>query len=166
MKKYLISLLWLCAASHAGEVYKWKDEQGQIHFGDRQPAGAAGETIGLKASAGGPTQSVEEIAAKAKLMAEENAARTRRMNPRGPELPENQTQVPDSQVPPQCLSLIDAVNNSKPGPDSKAKSEAFVKACPGIARACRTYRTHQKDSYCMWVKQHGNEPISHLVESD
>jgi len=32
--------LVLCMPAAAGRVYKWTDEQGQVHFGDKPPAGA------------------------------------------------------------------------------------------------------------------------------
>lgn len=35
----LASALLLCATAAPAEVYKWVDEQGRIHYGDRPPAG-------------------------------------------------------------------------------------------------------------------------------
>ena len=40
------ALLWAgLAAPVQGEVYRWEDAQGNVHFGDRPPAGAATEAL-------------------------------------------------------------------------------------------------------------------------
>ena len=44
------ALLWAgLAAPVQGEVYRWEDAQGNVHFGDRPPAGAATEALDLAA---------------------------------------------------------------------------------------------------------------------
>ncbi|MDX1512558.1 MAG: glutaredoxin family protein [Gammaproteobacteria bacterium] len=44
----VFAALLLAAPASAGEVYKWKDKYGRIHFGDRPPAGAQAEEVEVK----------------------------------------------------------------------------------------------------------------------
>lgn len=46
-----ISLALACAAASAGEVYKWKDKDGRVHYGDR-PKDAQAESVTIDASSG------------------------------------------------------------------------------------------------------------------
>jgi hypothetical protein len=57
MKKLVgvtLSLLVSMPAA-AGDVYKWRDETGQMHFGDRPPAGARAEHAVVQPTTGGDT---------------------------------------------------------------------------------------------------------------
>jgi hypothetical protein len=49
--RHLVALLILACLSPAaaGEIYRWTDAQGRVHFGDRPPAGA-GEALPLTSS--------------------------------------------------------------------------------------------------------------------
>jgi hypothetical protein len=47
-----VSLALACAAASAGEVYKWKDKDGRVHYGDR-PKDAQAESVTIKSSSGG-----------------------------------------------------------------------------------------------------------------
>ena len=42
-----IAFFMLCSATNATEIYKWVDEEGQVHYGNR-PTGQGGEKIGIK----------------------------------------------------------------------------------------------------------------------
>ena len=44
--KLLTVLFLLAGLSAHGEIYKWTDEQGQVHFSDKAPETAAAESIG------------------------------------------------------------------------------------------------------------------------
>ena len=46
-----LSLVLACAAASAGEVYKWRDKDGRLHYGDRPKAGA--ETVVVNPSSSG-----------------------------------------------------------------------------------------------------------------
>ncbi len=41
----LLSALLACAAASAGEVYKWKDKDGHVHYGDKPKTGQAQSVI-------------------------------------------------------------------------------------------------------------------------
>jgi len=47
-----VLLAFACAAASAGEVYKWKDKDGRIHYGDR-PKDVQAESVTVKSSGGG-----------------------------------------------------------------------------------------------------------------
>lgn len=46
----LLGLLVMAGSAIAGEVYRWTDAAGRTHFGDRPPAGAAGEALRVDAA--------------------------------------------------------------------------------------------------------------------
>ncbi|MFA0809748.1 DUF4124 domain-containing protein [Microbulbifer epialgicus] len=52
----LFGSLLLAAATNAGELYRWVDEDGQVHFSDRRPAGAKAQDISRQL---GPINSVD-----------------------------------------------------------------------------------------------------------
>lgn len=50
MKGLIISILFLVAPIAEAGAYRWVDENGQTHFGDRPPASAAANEVRLKAA--------------------------------------------------------------------------------------------------------------------
>ena len=44
---FLLSVAAFCAAA-AGQVYRWKDANGQWHYGERAPDGVAAETVTIR----------------------------------------------------------------------------------------------------------------------
>jgi hypothetical protein len=51
-----VSLALACAAASAGEIYKWKDKDGRVHYGDRPKDGQA-ESVTIDSSSGGDAPS-------------------------------------------------------------------------------------------------------------
>jgi hypothetical protein len=49
---FTLSLVLACAAASAGEVYKWKDKDGRVHYGDR-PKDAQAESVMMNPSSSG-----------------------------------------------------------------------------------------------------------------
>jgi hypothetical protein len=47
--------LFLNVPAAAGGIYKWLDEQGQVHFGDRPPTGAQAKHEEVRPASGGDT---------------------------------------------------------------------------------------------------------------
>jgi hypothetical protein len=47
-----VSLALACAAASAGEVYKWKDKDGRVHYGDR-PKDAQAESVTIDSPGAG-----------------------------------------------------------------------------------------------------------------
>ena len=46
LTKFLVFCLLLIGLSAYGEIYKWTDEQGQVHFSDKAPETVVAESIG------------------------------------------------------------------------------------------------------------------------
>lgn len=49
---WLLALLW--AGSAQAEIYRWIDEQGRVHFGDRRPDDVQVETVEIEPKTGVP----------------------------------------------------------------------------------------------------------------
>jgi len=56
-----LSVLLVCAAASAGEVYKWKDKDGRVHYGDK-PKDAAAESVMVESGSGSGVPSEGEAA--------------------------------------------------------------------------------------------------------
>lgn len=54
-------LLLLLAATADGEVYKWTDENGKVHFGDRPPTDATTEQVEIKVNSVTGPPTVEQL---------------------------------------------------------------------------------------------------------
>lgn len=58
----LAAVLWVgVAAPSQGEVYRWQDSEGNVHFGDRPPAGAAPEALDLKTAPQASSPTTERL---------------------------------------------------------------------------------------------------------
>ena len=62
----VLSMLLACAVASAGEVYKWKDKDGRVHYGDKPKSGQA-EAIEVdpKSGTGEPSEAAAESQARA-----------------------------------------------------------------------------------------------------
>ena len=63
-----LSLVLACAAASAGEVYKWRDKDGRLHYGDR-PKDAQAQSVTVNPSSGSGEPS-KAFAGEAERMAE------------------------------------------------------------------------------------------------
>jgi len=62
MRLVFCALLWAGLAAPAqGEVYRWEDAEGNVHFGDRPPAGASREALDLRAPASDSSATAERL---------------------------------------------------------------------------------------------------------
>ncbi len=50
----------MASSAHAGKVYKWTDENGTIHYGDKRPEGTKTETLKVESNSSAPRPSLEE----------------------------------------------------------------------------------------------------------
>ena len=50
----------IISSAHAAKVYKWTDENGTIHYGDKRPEGAQTETLKVESRSSAPRPSLEE----------------------------------------------------------------------------------------------------------
>ena len=68
----LLSALLVCAAASAAEVYKWKDKDGKVHYGDK-PKTEAAESLSVESGSG----EGESSEAEAKRLAREAECKTK-----------------------------------------------------------------------------------------
>ena len=62
----VLSMLLACAVASAGEVYKWKDKDGRIHYGDKPKSGQAEPiTVEPRSGTGEPSKAAAEEQARA-----------------------------------------------------------------------------------------------------
>ena len=55
-----LTLSMITSPTHAGKVYKWTDENGIIHYGDKRPEGAQTETLKVESRSSAPRPSLED----------------------------------------------------------------------------------------------------------
>lgn len=70
---YASVLSFLCAVGASAETWRWKDEAGQVHFGDTPPPGVAAERMNLPSSPS--TLSDEDRAQRRQALRDSEAAR-------------------------------------------------------------------------------------------
>lgn len=51
---------FIAPPSYAGKVYKWTDENGVIHYGDKRPEGAQSETLRVESKSSAPRTSPQD----------------------------------------------------------------------------------------------------------
>ena len=73
MKKAIVVLLLLCALPLAAQkIYKWVDENGQVHYSSQKPPGQDAERLNIRVKEPEPAQqSEEEVADQADAEEEE-----------------------------------------------------------------------------------------------
>jgi Domain of unknown function (DUF4124) len=79
---WLLAMAIMVSASFAGEVYKWTDADGRVHFGDK-PGGAQSESVQIKSSpvapqTAGPALEAERRERTARLLNEYAVERSER----------------------------------------------------------------------------------------
>lgn len=144
----IMLLFSMSSIANAGEIYKWKDEKGNVHFGDKHLAPPSSEKLDMPASPPPPEPSApvprpSQTSGKKKVIA-----------------------INNSEVPSNCKALIDAVTNSPPGVDRRPATKAFTDGCPGIAQECRDYNKRPQDNYCRWIRREGKDPIKTYTKTD
>ncbi len=55
-KGFLLAILWLASAPSPGQVYKWTDEQGRVHYGASPPPGRTAQPLAHPAEGGAAAQ--------------------------------------------------------------------------------------------------------------
>jgi len=128
----------------ASEVYKWTDENGQVHYGDRISSPTDAKQIKLD------VQSVSTPASK-------------QPSPRRSIIESKSRPADPSLVKPGCMDLINRIAKVKPGVNWEALAQEYNATCPGIAYECKRYRTHPENNQCTWIERTGGN-ILHTYE--
>lgn len=147
-----ISLCWFSLSTYAGNVYKWTDEQGQVHFGDQQQFEAVKPSKSVKIdmpTAHNKEYTTEEINTRLKMLDDvRSKIHTERDTPVQPQV------VADlSKINPQCETLAQQIMNTPQGQPFKPLADQMTSLCPGLTYECRQYRKHPKDNECHFAQK-------------
>lgn len=133
------------------EVYKWTDENGKVHYGDRGAAPVSSAKLAIPVAP--PSQPPLVRAA---------AANSQRHSPSLPHHASQRKSVPvnPALVAPACKPLIDKIAVVPPGTNWEALYRQFDSACPGIAYECVEYRSRPENNRCTWVERLGSRVLN------
>jgi hypothetical protein len=125
------SLLILCAAcilsidAGAAEVYRWKDKNGVVHFGDQKNAPADSQKMDIREAAGNGEPAAKERQAKAAATPTADA--------------------PDNTA--RCAVYARAMVDSR-RTEWVANADKIKSTCPGMGFECTTFNYHPEKNKC------------------
>lgn len=120
----------LTANVHAGELYKWTDASGKVHYGDRAAAPESSVQVTVPVAPG-------------------------RQRPRSDaQIKPSPTDRISMSV--ECTSLIANIENTPGGANWKQLSRQFTETCPGIAYECQADRATAQNHRCGWIDKSGS----------
>lgn len=126
------ALLVACTFAFAQPVYKWTDENGHVHYGDRNdaPQAKTGTTLNLRARGAQPAASAGQGAA--------SATDTVRAS------------LPESSNLQRCLGMARAMADSGDTTPAvvRQKSRELLELCPDTAYDCTTYPRQPDRNTC------------------
>lgn len=165
-----VSLWWFSLSIYAGEIYKWTDAQGRVHFGDQQQFEAVKPAKSVKVDMPQHQQkqyTAEEINARLKVLEDTRAKIHAELDKPETVLEEPQGIVADlSKINPQCESLAKKVMNTPTGQSFKHLANQMNNLCKGLTYECRQYRKHPKDNECHFTQRVSGQAIVHTVTTD
>lgn len=125
------ALLAPCALASAQAVYKWTDESGHVHYGDRNDAPKA--NTGTTLNIGGRPSSVAPASAPAS---------------------KTTASLPESSNMPRCLQLARVMADSRdPKPAViRSQSQELLSLCPDTAYECSSYPKQPERNTCQPVR--------------
>jgi hypothetical protein len=133
MKKYFVLgfLLCLCGTAAAG-IYKWTDEEGKVHYGDKNDNPKNGTQLKFKAPET-PAQKEGTTGSAASEMIPENSPATK--------------QTANLQ---QCLQMARtrADKKSRDPSEIRADSKKLLDLCPDTSYSCVTYIERPEANNC------------------
>lgn len=178
----LTTLLSIFCTSYgtAAQVYKWVDENGRVHYGDRTTTPNSGKKVEFKVKT--TEKSVEKIDEKnlsartlpqqqlpSKLDQLDSAMRPPQLmsppipmsptipvgTPPMPAIPPKKTSKPvdPTKVPAACKGLVDQIAKVERGKSWEGLAKSYNAACPGITYECNNYRSNPEKSFCQWIER-------------
>jgi hypothetical protein len=156
--KYIQNLALLlsifCFNVSAQDVYKWKDENGKIHFGDRSTAPTSGQKTEVKVLAPATVPVKHEEQAKQNEGVSNKTTTTAR--PQHSDPSKDSRPVDPSRVGPRCQGIVDQIAKVKPGTPWVGLANEFSQSCPGLTYECINSKSHPETNKCTWVEKVGN----------
>lgn len=173
-----VAALLVCASALASEVFKWTDEQGKVHYGDKWVAPDNSDRMEVNGESPRERRFRRQQEMRArweedmKRRNEEFEARKREEERRQAEAPPAERATPGSRFKPPafdtapksvpvnpkevaaaCKGLADRISKVKPGEPWVELGREFDDACPGVAYECHVYKRQPKKDKCQWVKR-------------
>lgn len=165
-----VSLWWFSLSIYAGEIYKWTDAEGRVHFGDQQQIEAVKPSKSVKIDMPIVKQkqlTAEEINTRLKMAEDMRAKLDAEQNDRVAELESPQGVAVDiSKINPQCETLAKRVMKTPTGQSFKHLADQMNNLCKGLTYECRQYRKHPKDNECHFIQRVSGQAIVHTVSTD
>lgn len=154
MYKLALFLTLICCQINAQEVFKWKDESGKIHYGDRSKAPVTSKKADIKVLA---PATVPVKPDNTNLKNDLGTAKSTTVA-RRPKADENQGAklVDSSRVAPRCKGIVDEIAKVPPGTPWMGLAQEFGQTCPGLTYECITYKSRPEANSCNWVEKIGN----------
>jgi hypothetical protein len=171
MKNLTLLLALFCVHQvYAQEIYKWKDSNGKVHFGDRAKAPSESKKMDIQLRQAPVPPPISTPEKPTKRSGEEHARPiaphlvTPKHSPTAPLFPSPEADkksipVDPATVPPKCKTIIDEIENVPRGTPWTGLSKEFDRMCSGIAYECTTYQRAPENNKCGWVKRTGNTII-------
>jgi len=135
MKKYFVGVfvLFLCSTAFATSLYKWTDEKGVVHYGDKDDSKGSAQQITTQPAPPPPAVAGATAATPA---TQQNTASV------------------DPGALQTCLSMARSMadNSNMTPPEIRAESKKLLDLCPGTAYQCSTYLSHPADNTCKAVQ--------------
>lgn len=139
----LIPGICTAAGAGAGEIYKWTDAEGRIHFGDNAQAPDQSRKVELPpAQKSPPPWERWQGAGGGPVM------------PKPPELKDDVPMRDQVQANPHCAELarkiVTGMAHEEP---TQALSDDLMRMCAGITMRCRTYRLNPAKNRCVAIRR-------------
>ena len=148
---------------HAGEVYKWTDENGRVHYGDKNTAPPSSQAV-TTPNPSKPAPVEQKALATPKKLSSPYA----KLDPKEVSEPWKPKGVPvdPTLVKPRCNELGQTVSETPAGKPFKHMTDEIISLCPGVGYECRRYRKHPQDNVCVAVARSGSDPMVKTIETD
>ncbi len=148
MRRFIfLVLISLMHNIHAQDIYKWKDAEGKIHFGDRSKAPVVSKKVDIK---------VKEVS---KTEITNQATLTTTTAPKlAPEKKVGGIEL--SKINPKCKTIIEEIEKIPMGIPWHAQYNEFNQLCPGIAWQCNVYERTPEKNLCGWIERTSNNILS------
>lgn len=148
MKKYLIAgfFLFLFGTAFADSIYKWTDENGKVHYGDRND---------------GKRNSTQIIIKAPEIPPNKTGITSAEANKSFPENKSNSANIETPQLQ-KCLAMARVMvdkKNSTPS-EIRADSKNLLDICPGTAYECVTFIERPEGNNCKAVPMQPNGNIT------
>lgn len=157
----LFGFLYICCApkGHAFQVYKWVDENGRVHYGDRANAPANGKKLDIKVQEPAKAREASSSQAPRVISAPDNLPAPIRppdlMPPPSITPPTKKASKPvdPAKVPVACKGIVDQIAKVEAGKSWEGLAKIYNATCPGIAYECSNYKRTPEKNLCQWVER-------------